>query len=227
MTPCRYPICRVSAVRGVVARERDRHLVLQRAGVKIKRSARAGLSPTGMTPLSEYRSPTIAAIVKQMNQPSDNYMAETLIKDLGAEFGGAGSTAAGGAVVRQTIARFGISPQVVDGSGLSRANRTTPRQVVKLLTGMDASEAAAEFDASLAVAGRNGTVYNRMRRTAARDRCHVKTGTLRDVSALAGFCNTTGGERVAFAFLMNGVWPASARILQDRMAAALARYDAG
>ena len=74
--------------------------------------------------------------------------------------------------------------------------------------------------------GRNGTVYNRMRGTAAQDRCHAKTGTLRDVSALAGFCTTTGGERVAFAFLMNRVYPSAARVLQDRMTVALARYDA-
>jgi len=65
-----------------------------------------------------------------------------------------------------------------------------------------------------------------MRGTAAQDRCRAKTGTLRDVSALAGFCDTTGGERVAFAFLMNRVWPGSARVLQDRMTVALARYDA-
>ena len=65
-----------------------------------------------------------------------------------------------------------------------------------------------------------------MRGTAAEDRCHAKTGTLRDASAWAGFCNTTGGERVAFAFLMNRVYPGSARVLQDRMTVALARYDA-
>ena len=57
-----------------------------------------------------------------------------------------------------------------------------------------------------------------MRASAARDRCHAKTGTLSNVSALAGYCETRGGDRVAFAFLMNGVWPASARVLQDRMA---------
>ena len=91
---------------------------------------------------------------------------------------------------------------------------------------MDESEAGVAFDESLPVAGRNGTLYNRMRGTAAQDRCHAKTGTLHDVSALAGFCNTTGGERVAFAFLMNRVNPSGARALQDRMTVALARYDA-
>jgi D-alanyl-D-alanine carboxypeptidase/D-alanyl-D-alanine-endopeptidase (penicillin-binding protein 4) len=64
-----------------------------------------------------------------------------------------------------------------------------------------------------------------MRRTAARDDCQAKTGTLSNVSALAGYCRTRDGGRVAFAFLMNSVWPDGARRLQDAMAAALARYD--
>ena len=76
-----------------------------------------------------------------------------------------------------------------------------------------------------AVAGRSGTLDNRMRRSVARDRCHAKTGTLNSVSALAGYCQSTAGARVAFAFLMNGVNVYGARALQDRMAAALARYS--
>ena len=81
------------------------------------------------------------------------------------------------------------------------------------------------FGASLPVAGRSGTLYDRMRRTAARDRCQAKTGTLHDVSALAGYCETTAGARVAFAILMNYVNPYAARRLQDRMVSALARYS--
>jgi D-alanyl-D-alanine carboxypeptidase/D-alanyl-D-alanine-endopeptidase (penicillin-binding protein 4) len=64
-----------------------------------------------------------------------------------------------------------------------------------------------------------------MRKSAASDACSAKTGTLSNVSALAGYCETRGGGLVAFAFLMNGVWPYGARVLQDRMAAALARYS--
>jgi D-alanyl-D-alanine carboxypeptidase/D-alanyl-D-alanine-endopeptidase (penicillin-binding protein 4) len=127
--------------------------------------------------------------------------------------------------MRDTLAQFEITPTIDDGSGLSRRNRTTPREVVRLLSGMAASEHAEAFDASLAVVGRTGTVASRMRGTAAQDNCHAKTGTLRDVSALAGYCTTTGGRRVAFAFLMNRVYPAGARTLQDRMTAALARYS--
>ena len=80
------------------------------------------------------------------------------------------------------------------------------------------------FMGSLAIAGRTVTLSDRMRGTSAQDRCRAKTGTLSNVSALAGYCESRSGGRVAFAFLMNGVWPASARRLQDRMASALARY---
>ena len=81
------------------------------------------------------------------------------------------------------------------------------------------------FTASLAVAGRSGTLSTRMRGTTAQGRCRAKTGTLRDVSALAGYCDTTAGGHVAFAFLMNGTAPWWARIRQDRMTAVLARYS--
>jgi serine-type D-Ala-D-Ala carboxypeptidase/endopeptidase (penicillin-binding protein 4) len=199
---------------------------LEHEGVKITGSARAGLTPEGMTPLSELDSPPVSAIVRLMNQPSDNYFAETLIKGLGAQFGTAGSTTAGATVIKAAIRPFGISPTVVDGSGLSRGDRTSPRQIVALLKHMDESESGVAFDSSLPVVGRNGTMYNRMRGTPAQDRCHAKTGTLHDVSTLAGFCNTTGGERIAFAFLMNRVNPGAAHALQDRMTVALAKYDA-
>jgi serine-type D-Ala-D-Ala carboxypeptidase/endopeptidase (penicillin-binding protein 4) len=120
---------------------------------------------------------------------------------------------------------FGLRPRVADGSGLSRSNRTTPRQVVRLLQHMAGDQAGPAFETSLAVAGRSGTLDNRMRRSVARDRCHAKTGTLNSVSALAGYCQSTAGARVAFAFLMNGVNVYGARALQDRMTAALARYS--
>ena len=156
-----------------------------------------------------------------MNQPSDNFMAEMLVKVLGSQFGGAGSTAAGTRVIREELSELEIEPSVVDGSGLSRGDRTSPRDVVTLL-GEHGADAA--FTGSLAVAGRTGTIASRMRGTPAQDRCRAKTGTLHDVSALAGYCTTAGGNQVAFAFLMNYVSPWNARVLQDRMAVALAKY---
>ncbi len=198
---------------------------LERRDVAIGGAARSGPAAPAALPLAEQESATMAEIARVTNRPSDNFNAETLIKALGREFGTGGSTRAGAVVVRRTMAGFGLTPRVVDGSGLSRGNRTTPRQVVRLLQHMAGDQAGPAFETSLAVAGRNGTLDRRMRRSAARDRCHAKTGTLNSVSALAGYCQTTAGARVAFAFLMNGVNVYGARALQDRMAAALARYS--
>ncbi len=198
---------------------------LRHRHVKISGKARAGTAPTGMTPLAHWDSPKLAAIVKSMNQPSDNYIAEMLVKALGADYGTAGSTQAGAAVVRNAVARFKIAPKISDGSGLSRFDRTSPRQIVRLLSGMAGTEQAEAFDASLAVVGRNGTLDKRMRGTAAQDRCHAKTGTLHDVSTLAGYCFTASGRRVAFAFLMNATTVWKAHPVQDHMTAALARLN--
>ncbi|MGH2946805.1 MAG: D-alanyl-D-alanine carboxypeptidase, partial [Solirubrobacteraceae bacterium] len=183
-----------------------------------------GVAPADAVLLGEWASPSITALVEQTNRPSDNFAAETLLKALGAEFGTAGTTAGGTSVAREVAAGFDAHPQMVDGSGLSRRNHTTPRDVVELLAGMDASDVGDELRDSLAVAGRTGTLSKRMRRNAARGRCNAKTGTLNGVSTLAGFCEARSGARTAFAFLMNGVTVWGAHPLQDRMAGALARY---
>jgi D-alanyl-D-alanine carboxypeptidase/D-alanyl-D-alanine-endopeptidase (penicillin-binding protein 4) len=197
---------------------------LERAGVDVGRGARAGLAPADAELLGEWASPRMSVLAGETNTPSDNFMAETLLKALGAEFGTSGSTVAGAGVAGDVAAELGARPQMVDGSGLSRSNRTTPHDVVDLLDGMDESDVAEQFRASLAVAGRSGTLDERMRHSAARDRCRGKTGTLIGVSALAGYCDARGGARVAFAFLMSGLSVTGAHRLQDRMTASLARY---
>jgi serine-type D-Ala-D-Ala carboxypeptidase/endopeptidase (penicillin-binding protein 4) len=204
------------------ARQFEREL--RRAGVKISWHARAGVAPAGAATVGEWASQRMSVLIRHTNRPSDNYMAETLLKDLGADFGGAGTTAAGTAVARREAAKFGAQPAMVDGSGLSRQNRTTPRDVVSLLAGLDDSNVAAPMRLSLAVAGKAGTLSDRMRSSPAKGRCRAKTGTINGVSNLAGYCNARSGARLAFAFLMNGVSVWTAHPLQDRMAAALARY---
>jgi serine-type D-Ala-D-Ala carboxypeptidase/endopeptidase (penicillin-binding protein 4) len=195
---------------------------LRGLGVRVRGRAATGRAPEEAPLVTEWRSPSVTDLVRLMNPPSDNFIAETFVKVLGSQFGDSGSTAAGTAVVRDALADIDISPQVIDGSGLSRSDRTSPREVVAMLRAMDGD---AAFTGSLAVAGRTGTLSTRMRGTLAQDRCRAKTGTLRDVSALAGYCATRRGGAVAFAFLMNYVSPYSARILQDRMTNALARYS--
>jgi serine-type D-Ala-D-Ala carboxypeptidase/endopeptidase (penicillin-binding protein 4) len=180
---------------------------------------------TGSSELGSVPSPPMADLVRATLVPSDNFLAEMLLKGLGAGFGGGlGTTGSGAQVVKLTLKPYGITPRIVDGSGLSRGNSTTPREVVRLFERMEDQEVARTWRASLAVAGRTGTVHDRMRGTPAAGRCHTKTGTIDGVSNLAGICDTHGGV-VGFAWLMNGVDAYGARKLQDRMTATLARYE--
>lgn len=179
-----------------------------------------GAAPAGAQQLAVVDSPPMATLVKLTLVPSDNMLAEELVKDVGAQFGAAGSTAAGAWVVRHTLLRFRIHPQVADGSGLSRADRTSPHQVVVLLNALRAN---AALRGGLPVAGRTGTLAYRMRRTTAQDRCQAKTGTLSNVSALAGYCTAANGHLLAFAFIENGVYTPAAKAAEDKLAIALAR----
>ena len=198
---------------------------LRAAEVKVGRRARVGGAPGQQAAeITTLPSASMGLLARDTNVPSDNFIAEMLLKALGASFGGGGSTFAGAQVVRDTLDDFGVRPRIVDGSGLSRANRATPRQVVRLLERMQAQEIAPTWTSSLAVTGRTGTVKRRMRGTRAAGRCTVKTGTIRSVSNLAGVCATVGGP-VAFAWLMNGVNVYGARRIQDQMTATLAAYE--
>jgi D-alanyl-D-alanine carboxypeptidase/D-alanyl-D-alanine-endopeptidase (penicillin-binding protein 4) len=198
---------------------------LRADGIRVEGRSGADTAPADAQDLAGVTSPPMRDLIRLTNVPSDNFLAETLVKDLGAAFGAGGSTAAGVAVVKTQLQAFGLTPQVVDGSGLSRADRTTPRQVVHLLEVMHGQEVAGAFEGSLAVAGRTGTIRKRMRGTAAQDRCRAKTGTLIGVSALAGLCESAAGDTIAFAMLMNRVSVARAHGVQDRVATAIARYD--
>ncbi len=184
---------------------------------------------TGVTPktarlLATVPSPPISKLIELTNSPSDNFFAETLLKDIGARFGGGGTTARGAAVVRAFIAtRFGLHPVLDDGSGLSRFDHTSPAQVVSLLEQMQGNSA---FWNSLAIAGVRGTMQYEMAGTRAVDNCRGKTGTLHDVANLVGYCRARNGDQLVFAFLFNGQSDADyGHEIEDQMGTALADYD--
>jgi D-alanyl-D-alanine carboxypeptidase/D-alanyl-D-alanine-endopeptidase (penicillin-binding protein 4) len=198
---------------------------LKTAGVHVpgRTKVRAGRTPTTAQPMAVVRSPRMSTMIALTNAPSDNFFAESLIKDLGAHFGTGGTTSAGAAVVRATIAAsFGLHPRLNDGSGLSLYDRTTPYDVVSLLRQQAADE---PFTSSLAVAGRTGTLKYEMQGTYAQGRCRGKTGTLSNVSNVVGYCQARDGHTLAYALLMNRIDPNYAHPIQDRMQVALARYD--
>lgn len=193
---------------------------LRQTGVRVARPASSGVAPAEAQELALVSSPPIETLARLTLVPSDNLLAEMLLKGVGAQFGSGGSTAAGASVARSTLSRFGIAPRISDGSGLSRANATSPRQVVQLLDGM---RDEAGFRSSMPVAGRSGTLMKRMRGTIAQDSCQAKTGTLSNVSALGGYCRSANGHEIAFAFMFNSVSTYYAKAAEDRLTQLVAR----
>jgi D-alanyl-D-alanine carboxypeptidase/D-alanyl-D-alanine-endopeptidase (penicillin-binding protein 4) len=184
----------------------------------------SGRAPDSADSLAIVNSEPLRAIVADMDRNSDNFIAEMLLKDLGAQIGGAGTTAAGIAVVRADLASAGIpltGVKLADGSGLSLLDRVTARAVATLL--LDAWNDPVLrplFWQALPVAGVSGTLEDRMGTSPARGNVRAKTGTTDLASALSGYA----GTRYVFAVLQNG-WPVEdtpARKAQDRFATALA-----
>ena len=197
---------------------------LESAGVAVAERTRSGVLTMVGLPLARDVSEPLADIVRFMGRESDNYTAEMLVKQLGAVYAGHGSTAAGTRVVRDALAAAAIplaGVRLADGSGLSSLDRLTATAVVALLkAGLAESDLRDAFLQSLAVAGVDGTLEDRLGSSPARGQVIAKTGTTSTASALSGFVR----DRYAFSILQNGR-PISAywaRIAQDRFAIALA-----
>jgi D-alanyl-D-alanine carboxypeptidase/D-alanyl-D-alanine-endopeptidase (penicillin-binding protein 4) len=198
---------------------------LRQAGIAIRPEVALGVTPPGAATLATVRSPRMSRLVATTDVYSDNFFAETLIKLIGAHFGGEGSTAAGARVVEAFARAHGSGVHAVDGSGLTRGNRASPRQVVRLLEAMRASPLGEEFAGDLALAAHEGTVASRMHGNAAEGRCRLKTGTLTGVSNLSGYCFNADGRTIVFSILMASVRNLYlAHLEQDRIAAAIASY---
>jgi D-alanyl-D-alanine carboxypeptidase/D-alanyl-D-alanine-endopeptidase (penicillin-binding protein 4) len=201
---------------------------LRHDGVVVSGRSQAGvMTPSNTHLLVSIDSPPMSTLVRLTALPSDDFFAEMLLKALGARFGGAGTTAAGAAVVSQFLATLHLDPAIADGSGLSRADRTSPIDVVTLLRDLSADSdpslhASGEtLEQSLPVVSESGTLEFRMHASAASGHCSAKTGTLSNASDLAGWCNGT----YAFAFLMNHVDVTAAEEAQDTMTIALAKLS--
>jgi serine-type D-Ala-D-Ala carboxypeptidase/endopeptidase (penicillin-binding protein 4) len=220
--------------RGATGHERGAHApaayaarklrqALTAQGISVGGSSAAAATPAGAVQLAGVPSPTVAELLGLMLPPSDNFFAEMLLKDLGARFAGAGSTATGAAIVSQTIAGLlALHPLVVDGSGLSPADRTSPLQVADLLIRLAPTATGSVLREHMAIAGRTGTLALRMRRTGAAGRCQGKTGTLSGVSNLVGYCRSANGHQLAFAIFTDGISTLAAHVFQDHMAITLA-----
>jgi D-alanyl-D-alanine carboxypeptidase/D-alanyl-D-alanine-endopeptidase (penicillin-binding protein 4) len=177
--------------------------LLEARGVDVQGPPSSGVAPAGTVEVAGIESPPFTDVVGQMLLTSDNTTAELIVKELGAQFGGAGTTAAGLGVMTQTLRDLGLfssGAQVADGSGLADGNRVTCGVVQAVL---DRNGLDTPLGASLPVAGETGTLAERFEGSTVEGRLQAKTGTLRQVTSLAGFVTPLDGPVITFAYLDN------------------------
>jgi D-alanyl-D-alanine carboxypeptidase/D-alanyl-D-alanine-endopeptidase (penicillin-binding protein 4) len=202
--------------------------LLRERGVAVAGGPTRGTTPAASVEVAHLDSAPVSALVHEMLRESDNTTAELLAKEMGVRAAATGTTEAGLAVVNQEIATRGLpadGAMVVDGSGLSTDNKVTCSVVQDLLDQIGPTGALA---AGLPVAAQTGTLEKRFNSQAVAGRLRAKTGSLNQVTALAGFLSTAAASDVTFTYILN--LPRPQRIteddiaMQDELAAILDTY---
>ncbi len=192
-------------------------------GGSIQGKDRLAVVPKDAKVLARAFSPDLAEIIRDINKYSNNTMAQQLFLSLGAKYrneADGDDAKAAQRVVRQWLARKGItSPHLVmeNGSGLSRAERVSAREMAGLLQAAWKSPYAAEFISSMPIAGMDGTMRKRLKRTAMSGEAHIKTGTLNTVRAIAGYSRDDNGNTWAVVAILNDPQPFGASSVLDQV----------
>ena len=182
--------------------------------------------------LARAYSPDLAEIIRDINKYSNNTMAQQLFLSLGAQFrndADGDDAKAAQRVIRQWLAKKGITaPHLVmeNGSGLSRAERVSAREMAQMLQAAWKSPYAAEFISSLPIAGKDGTMRKRLKTTAMNGQAHIKTGTLNTVRAISGFSRDNNGHTWAVVAILNDPRPWGASSILDQVLLDLYRQPA-
>jgi D-alanyl-D-alanine carboxypeptidase/D-alanyl-D-alanine-endopeptidase (penicillin-binding protein 4) len=172
-------------------------------------------------------SKPLREILPALLKPSQNQIAEVLLRTIGLERGGAGTADSGRKVVERQLATWGVpaSTYVIrDGSGLSRYDYLAPEALVHILDVMRKSPNFQLFYDALPIAGVDGTIRTRMRGTPAENNVHAKTGSVANARSLSGYVKTASGRTLIFSMLANN-WTVPANDVthvQDVIAARLA-----
>ena len=186
---------------------------LKRAGIAIAGGVEMA-SPEPASPgdeggreVARMRTPLASTLIPILRD-SNNAVADQLFLALGHQLQGRGDRAAGEAAVRLGLERLGTPARglrMLDGSGLSKVDRTTPHQLTGVLAAL-AKQQDAGFRAlreALPVAGRRGKLGSRMRDSVAAGRVRAKTGFVNGASGLSGYVETLDGRVLAFSILVN------------------------
>lgn len=193
--------------------------ILQKKGIFVRGYAsdideeRLVLNYNTMGKLLTYYSIPLYEIVKVINKDSHNFYAEQLLKVIGFERMKFGSVENGVSQLKYFLREIGINPEtmiIADGSGLSRLNLVTPKQLVDLLSAVYKMEIFPYFYQSFPLAGVDGSLAVRMRKTKAENNVRGKTGYLNGVRSLSGYLFTSDKEPVAYSIIVNNfIVPAS------------------
>ncbi len=185
-------------------------------GGQLTGRVREGQVPAGLKPAWENQSPALAEVVRDINKYSNNVMTQQLLLTLGRERGGSGSFDAG----RKALAQWwqlrwpaADMPVVDNGAGLSRQARISAQALGRMLQAAWNSSVMPEFVASLPISGMDGT----LRRSKASASAHLKTGSLRDTNALAGYVHGNSGQRYVLVALINHANAGAARPVMDAL----------
>ena len=176
-----------------------------KAGVHVHTAPRPGVTPAGAHVLASVSSPPLSEMLPLMDIPSDDLFADLFAKQMGHHLDDQGTLAAGAeAIAEQIQQHYGLTPTIHDGSGLDKSDRSSPVQIVSLLAQLNSSEIGPELRDALPVVGKSGTVASIGLKTPAVGACQAKTGTLNNVTNLAGYCKARNGDTLAFAILADG-----------------------
>ena len=188
-------------------------------------------TPIKMDTLFTFVSLPMRNILPALMKPSQNQIAEILLKTIGLERGGVGTADSARKIVSEQLLLWGVQPDgfvIRDGSGLSRHDLASPETLVRVLDRIQQDTAFAVFYNAMPIAGVDGTLKDRMKGTPAEGNVHAKTGSIAESRALSGYVTSADGERLIFSILSNN-WttPGSAITgVADQIAAALAAYRA-
>jgi D-alanyl-D-alanine carboxypeptidase/D-alanyl-D-alanine-endopeptidase (penicillin-binding protein 4) len=174
----------------------------QGVGGRLRGRVREGRVPAGLAPAFEFPSPPLAEVLRDMNKYSNNVIAQHVLLALAPERPARFESARAGlrSVLREGPGCTDDEVVIDNGSGLSRDERITPRCLARLLQWSWTQPWMPELLASLPVVGVDGTAR---RAAAAVGRAHLKTGSLANVAARAGYLHLGGGRRVVLVALLN------------------------
>jgi serine-type D-Ala-D-Ala carboxypeptidase/endopeptidase (penicillin-binding protein 4) len=202
------------------------------AGIQVAGGARLAATPEGAKLIHRHYSIPLSAMVRVMNNESDNFFAEHVWKAASRKAIGQGSYLRGGPASALHFHQAAGVPigelYQSDGSGLSLHNRATPNAMVHALVHAHEAAYSKAFHSSLAVAGeRSGTLRRLFTSTSAAGNLHAKTGYINDVRTLSGYVTATSGELIAFCFFYNGRGTSPARGVQTELGNLLAGWGGG